>query len=103
MEEWTPHLVVLAGDGQGDLPFEIEVVLAADAQAAFDPVRGGGDGGRGLAAPELVGRLHLGPGGEALVHGDGGGDGHRPSMRARRAARRAASRVSATTANTTCP
>ena len=48
--------------------------LAADAQPAFQPVRGGGDRGRRLPAPELVGRQHLGTGGQAVVHRDSRGD-----------------------------
>ena len=50
-----PHLVVFSRDGESGLAFKIEVLLAADAHAAFEPVRGGGDGGRRLPAPELVG------------------------------------------------
>ena len=68
-----PHLVVLAGHGERHLPLEIEMLLAADAHVAFEPACSGGDGGRRLPAPELVGGQHLGAGGEALVDGDAGG------------------------------
>ena len=67
-----PHLVVLAGDGESRLSLEIEVFLAADAHVTFEPARGGGDRGRRLPAPELVGGQHLGGGGQTIVHGDAG-------------------------------
>ena len=67
-----PHLVVLAGNGKRHLPFEVEVLLAADAHDAVEPVRCGGDCLRRLAAPELVGRQHLVRGGEPVVQGDAG-------------------------------
>jgi hypothetical protein len=44
------HLVVLAGNGKGDMPFEIHVVLPADPHPARDPVRGRGKCCRGVAA-----------------------------------------------------
>ena len=48
------------------------MLLAADAHPAFEPVRGGGDRARRLAAPELVGGQHLGAGREALIDGHDG-------------------------------
>ena len=38
-----PHFVVLAGDRERRLSLQIEVLLSADAYAAFEPVGGGGD------------------------------------------------------------
>ena len=67
-----PHLVVLAGHRERGLPLEIEVFLAAGAHASGEPVGGGGDRRLRLPAPELVGRQHLGAGGEAVLHGDPG-------------------------------
>ena len=67
-----PHLVILAGYGERRLSFEIEVLLAPDAHAAFDAVRGSGDRGGRHSAQELVGGQHLGAGGKAVVHGDAG-------------------------------
>ena len=69
-----PHLVVFAGHSQSRLPLEVEVLLAADAHAAVEPVRGGVNGGGRLPAPELVGGQHLGTDGEALIDGDAGSD-----------------------------
>ena len=66
------HFVVLSRNRKCSLPFEVEVVLAADAHHAFEPVRCGGDGGRRLAAPEIVGGQHLRAGGQTLVHRDQG-------------------------------
>ena len=38
-----PHFVVLAGDRERRLPLQIEVLLSANAYAAFEPVGGDGD------------------------------------------------------------
>ena len=65
-----PHLVVFPGSRERRLALEVEVLLAADPHPALEPVRGGGDRGRRLAAQELVGGQHLGAGGETVVHGD---------------------------------
>ena len=43
-------LVVLAGDRHGDMAFEIEMLLAADAHLAFEAARGIGQFGFRLAA-----------------------------------------------------
>ena len=48
------HRAVLVGDGERDLAFEVEVLLAADAQGAFEPMRAPGDRGVGVAAAEGV-------------------------------------------------
>ena len=69
-----PHFVVLTGDRERGLPLQIEVLLSADAHAAFEPVGGGGDCRRRIPAPELVGGEHLGAVGQTVVHGDAGGD-----------------------------
>ena len=50
------HVAVLAGDGVGDLAFEVEMVLPADMQRAGDAVRGGGERGVRVAEPHLVRR-----------------------------------------------
>ena len=65
-----PHLVVLSGYRERRLPFEVEVLLAADPHPAFEPARGGGNRGRRLPASELVGGQNLGAGGQPFVHGD---------------------------------
>ena len=63
-----PHLVVLSGNRERRLPFEVEVLLAADPHPAFEPVRGGGNRKRRLPSPELVGGEHVDTGGQAVVH-----------------------------------
>ena len=52
------HFVVLAGDRHGDLAFEVEVVLAADGDPAFQTAGSGGDGLGGVAALQRHGREH---------------------------------------------
>ena len=90
-------LVVLAGHGQGDLPLEIEMFLAADTHPPGQAPWCSGDGGLGVAAPQRqrVGdqdarrQRRLGvqngrqflvfddgePGGAARLVAGGGGDG----------------------------
>ena len=46
------HILVLAGHGHGDLTFEIEVILPADAETALDATRRRRHRGTGIAAPQ---------------------------------------------------
>ena len=69
-----PHLLVLAGDRERRLPFEIEMLLPADAHTAFEPVRGCCNRGPRLPAPEFVRRQDLGAGDQPFIHGDTGSD-----------------------------
>ena len=48
------EVAVLAGDGHGDLAFEIEVVLSADGELAAQPVRRGGDGAAATSPSRMV-------------------------------------------------
>ena len=92
------HFVILAGDRHGDLAFQVEVVLAADGNPAFQAAGSGGDGLGGVAALERHGREHDFAGFPRLaVVRTGSRSSY--SATARRAARRAWSRVSAATAN----
>ena len=52
------HRPVLARDGERDLAFEIEMLLAADAKRALEPVRCGRDRRLRVAAAEGVVRQH---------------------------------------------
>jgi hypothetical protein len=47
------HVLVLAGDGERDLAFEVEMLLTADRHRAFQPARARGHGRRDIAAFEL--------------------------------------------------
>ena len=51
-------VMVFAGNGEGDLAFEIEVVLAAEPHAALQPARRLGDGSGGIAALQRQRRCH---------------------------------------------
>ena len=52
------HLPTLAGNGQRDLPFKVEMFLPADAQRAFHPTRRGGNDALRRASPEGIVRQH---------------------------------------------
>ena len=67
-----PHLVVLSWNRERRLPLEVEVLLAADAHPAFDPVRRVPDRGRRLTASELVGSEHFRAVGQPILHRDAG-------------------------------
>ena len=53
-------VAVLAGQGEGDLAFEIEMLLAADAERGTQPVRRGLQRRIGIAAQDRRRRLHIG-------------------------------------------
>ena len=61
-------VAILAGGRQGDLPFEIEVVLASDDEPALEAARRGGQGGLSVAARHALAGFDL------QVHRAGGGD-----------------------------
>ena len=50
------HVAPLAGDRIGDLTFQVEVILAADDNAAFDPPRRPVDCGLGVSEMHLMNR-----------------------------------------------
>ena len=52
-------VMVFAGNGEGDLAFEVEMVLAAEPHAALQPARRLGDGVGGVAALQRQRRRHL--------------------------------------------
>ena len=65
------HVAVLAGDGERDLPLEIEMLLPADAELAGDLARRADHLLRRLAALEDVVGQHLGVGDQRIVDVDG--------------------------------
>ena len=73
------HVAVLAGHGEGDLPFQVEVLLAAQAELADQALRRALQLLLQFAALELVVVEHGGPGDDGVVdvdcrHGRGRGD-----------------------------
>ncbi len=54
-----PHAAVLERHRVGDLPFEVELLLAADRQRALQPARRGGDRGLRVAAHDVHRRQHV--------------------------------------------
>ena len=64
------HVAVLARDRERDLAFEIEMLLAADAQLAFDALGAGGEREAGVVLAERIIRQDAAIGGERVVDGD---------------------------------
>ena len=60
------------GIAERDLPFEVEMLLPADAERAIQAVRSGIDGRIGVAAQEGVVRLHHAVRGDGVLDGDEG-------------------------------
>ena len=54
VEAWTVISRPSPGIGERDLAFEIEMLLAADGELAFEPMRRGGQRGRDVAAAKIV-------------------------------------------------
>src|SRR5580704_6491484 len=87
------HVLVLAGDRERDLPFEIEMLLAADTHRALHPARSRSKRGLDIAALELQrladeGRLGAaslieGDHGRKILVGDPGGEASAPRGSAR--------------------
>ena len=82
------HAAVLARHRQRDLAFEIEVVLAADAHRAAQPMRRARQRRRGVAARHVHRRQHVRLRGQRVV--DGQDRGQRLEVEPARASRRAA-------------
>ena len=97
------HVAVLAGDGERDLAFEVEMLLAADPELAGDLPRRARDLLGGVAALEIVVREHRGVGDERVVDVDQRHAGAVAILGERAPPGGPASRVSATTTNTTWP
>src|SRR5271166_2493862 len=96
------HLVAFAGNGEGDLAFEIEMFLAADREPAFEAMVRPSDGGGRVARPKAQSSWTRAPVFSASSIVTEGTPSSMPIV-ARRAARRASSRVRATTANNAWP
>ncbi len=68
------HVAALLGEGQRGLAFEVEVLLAAHFERAFDDGLRGGEAGGEVAAAVFAGALlETGVGGERVVDGEQGG------------------------------
>ena len=68
------HVTPLLRQGQGDLAFQVEVLLAAHLDLPVDPMGGGGDGGGGIAlGPDHGACLKPAVGGQRLIHRQQGG------------------------------
>ncbi len=52
------HVLVFAGNGHGDLAFQVEMILPADAHRSTQPVGGPRDRRFGVAAPHPLRRQH---------------------------------------------
>ena len=54
------HVVILSGDGKGDLPLQVHVILPAHVHPPGDAMRGGGEAGFEVAALQLEGGGDMG-------------------------------------------
>ena len=66
------HFARFAGNGERGLTFEIEMLLAADPQRAFEAARRARQGAGRVAAPEFVVRQNALAGLQRVLDGDGG-------------------------------
>ena len=64
------HPAGLLGHRQRDLAFQVEMLLAADAEGFAEQSRRTGEGGGDIAAQELIGRQDVHLGGDGVLDGD---------------------------------